>query len=121
MILEDLDGLLGVVTAVIVGWDKLIHHLVALYGFLEVIGAFIVEDVMLGHNSGGMQVVDKLLICPNHFARSAILHCFNKDDVAVALCEYHDVLIALAGFLWEPARLFQPNCLRGFILQIEYV
>jgi hypothetical protein len=55
--------------AVIVGWDKLIPHLVKLYGFLELIGAFIVKDVMLGHNSDGMQAVDELLIHPNHFAR----------------------------------------------------
>ncbi len=69
MILEGLDGLLGMVTVVIVGWDELIHHLIALYGFLEVVGAFIIKDVMLGHDSRGMQVVDELLICPNHFAR----------------------------------------------------
>ena len=47
MILEGLDGLLGAVTMVIVGWDELIHHLVALYGFLEVVGAFVVKDVTL--------------------------------------------------------------------------
>ncbi len=61
--------LLGVVMAVIVGWDELICHLIALYGFLEVVGAFVVEDVMLGHDSGGMQAVDELSICPNHFTR----------------------------------------------------
>ncbi len=54
MILEGLDGLLGAVTAVVVGWDKLICRLVALYCFLELVRAFVVEDVMLGHNSGGM-------------------------------------------------------------------
>jgi hypothetical protein len=54
MILEGLDGLLGVITAVVQGWDKLICHLVALYCFLEVVRAFVVKDVMLGHNSGGM-------------------------------------------------------------------
>ncbi len=68
MILEGLDGLLGAVTAVIVGWDDLVTHLVGLYGFLELVGAFVVKDVMLGHNSDGMQVVNELLICPNHFA-----------------------------------------------------
>ncbi len=30
MILEGLDGLLGAVTAVVVGWDELICHLVAI-------------------------------------------------------------------------------------------
>jgi hypothetical protein len=69
MILEDLDGLLGTGTAVIMGWDKLIRLLVSLCGFLEVVGAFVVKDVMLGHNSGGMQAVNELLIRPNHFAR----------------------------------------------------
>jgi hypothetical protein len=51
MILEDLDGLLGTVTVVAVGWDELICHLVALYCFLELVRAFIVKDVMLGHNA----------------------------------------------------------------------
>jgi hypothetical protein len=54
MILEGLDGLLDVVTAVVVGWDELICHLVALYCFLELVRAFVVEDVMLGHDSIGM-------------------------------------------------------------------
>ncbi len=54
MVLEGLDGLLGAVTAVVVGWDELICHLVALYCFLELVRAFVVMDVMLGHNSGGM-------------------------------------------------------------------
>ncbi len=44
MILEDLDGLLSTVTVVILGWDVLIRHLVALYCILEVVGAFDVED-----------------------------------------------------------------------------
>ena len=39
MILEGLDGLLGAVTAVVVGWDELICHLVALYCFLELVRA----------------------------------------------------------------------------------
>jgi hypothetical protein len=54
MILEGLDGLLGAFPAVVMGWDKLICHLVALYGFLELVRAFVVKDVMLGHNFGGM-------------------------------------------------------------------
>ena len=54
MILEGLDGLLGAVMAVVMGWDELICHLVSLYCFLELLRAFVVKDVMLGHNSGGM-------------------------------------------------------------------
>jgi hypothetical protein len=69
MILEGLDGLLGAIMAVIMGWNELIRHLIPHYGFLEVVGAFVVKDVMRGHNSGGMQAVDELLICPNHFTR----------------------------------------------------
>ncbi len=49
-----------------------------------------------------------------------ILHCFNKDDVTVALREYHDVLIVLARYFWEPTRLVRPNFLSGFISQVEY-
>jgi hypothetical protein len=95
MILESLDGLLGTVTAVIVWRDELIHHVVGLGGVLELVGTFVVKDVMLGCNSGGMQVVDELLKCLDHFTGLSILHCFHEDDVTVTLCEYHDVLIAL--------------------------
>jgi hypothetical protein len=54
MIFEGLDGLLGAVMVVVVGLDELICHLVALYCFLEVVRAFVVKDVMLGHNSSSM-------------------------------------------------------------------
>jgi hypothetical protein len=54
LILEGLDGLLGAVMAVVVGWAMLICHLVALYCFLELVRAFVVKDVVLGHNSSGM-------------------------------------------------------------------
>jgi hypothetical protein len=69
MILESLDGLLGTVTAVIVWRDELIRYVVGLDGVLELVGTFVVEDVMLGCNSGGVQVVNELLKRPNHFTR----------------------------------------------------
>ncbi len=69
MILESLDGLLGTVTAVIVWQDKLIYHVVGLDGVLELVGTFVVKDVMLGCDSGGVQAVDELLIRPDHFTR----------------------------------------------------
>jgi hypothetical protein len=67
MILERLDGLLGAVTAVIVWRDKLIRHVVGLDDVLELIGTLVVEDVILGCNSGGVQAVNELLKRPNHF------------------------------------------------------
>jgi hypothetical protein len=67
MILESLDGLLGAFTAVIVWRDELIHHVVGLDGVLELVGTFVVKDVMLGCNSGSVQAVDELLKRPNHF------------------------------------------------------
>jgi hypothetical protein len=67
MILESLDGLLGVVMAVIVWWDELICHDVGLDGVLELVGTFVVKDVMLGCNCGDVQAADELLKFPNHF------------------------------------------------------
>ncbi len=68
MILGSLDGLLGTVTAVIMWQDKLIPHVVGLDGVLELVRTFVVKDVMLGCNSGGVQAVNELLKSPNHFA-----------------------------------------------------
>jgi hypothetical protein len=67
MILESLDGFLSVVTAVIVWRDELICHVVGLDGVLELVGTFVVEDVMLGCNSGGVQAVNELLKRLDHF------------------------------------------------------
>jgi hypothetical protein len=48
MILKSLDGLLSMVMAVIVWRDKLIRHVVGLDGVFELVGTFVVKDVMLG-------------------------------------------------------------------------
>jgi hypothetical protein len=37
MVLEGVDGCLSTVTAVVIGWDELIHHVVELDSVLEVI------------------------------------------------------------------------------------
>jgi hypothetical protein len=67
MILESLDGLLGAIMAVIVWRDKLIRHVVGLDGVLELVGTFVVKNVMLWCNSGSAQAVNELLKRPDHF------------------------------------------------------
>ena len=37
----------------VVGWNELICHVVGLDSFFELVGTFIVEDMLLGCNSGG--------------------------------------------------------------------
>jgi hypothetical protein len=43
-----LDGFLGFVAVVVMGRDKLIGHVVIFDGGLEILGAFVVQDVVLG-------------------------------------------------------------------------
>jgi hypothetical protein len=37
----------------IMRWHELVCHVVGLDGFFEVVGAFVVENVLLGCNAGG--------------------------------------------------------------------
>ena len=58
MVLEYLNGFLGSVTGVVMGQDKLVGHVVTFDGGLELIRAFVVQDVMLGDNVGCVQAVN---------------------------------------------------------------
>ena len=58
MILESLHGLLHQVAPMIVRGNKLEHHLVQVDGVFEVLSAFIVQDMELGDNAGGPELVN---------------------------------------------------------------
>jgi hypothetical protein len=77
----------------IVQGNKLEHHLVQVDSVLEVLRAFVVQDVEFGDNAGGPESVDQGLVCPNHFACSPVLHGLNEDSITVNLSQDHDVLI----------------------------
>ncbi len=51
MVLECLDCLFSFVLLMVVGWDELVCHVVGPEGFFEVVGAFIVKDMLLGCDS----------------------------------------------------------------------
>ena len=40
-------------SALFLGWNELVCHVVGLDGFFEIVGTFVVEDMLLGCNSGG--------------------------------------------------------------------
>jgi hypothetical protein len=46
----------------VMGWNKLVCHAVGLDGFFEIVVSFVVEDMLLGYNSGGLWSFDKCLI-----------------------------------------------------------
>ena len=51
MVPERLDRLFSFVPSMVVGWDELVCHVVGPEGFFEVVGAFIVKDMLLGCDS----------------------------------------------------------------------
>ncbi len=53
MVLENLDCLLRLVSLMIMRWNELVCHVVGLDGLFEVVGAFVVKNVLLGCNTGG--------------------------------------------------------------------
>ena len=93
---ESLDGLFSHIVMVIVGWNELVSHVVVSDCLLEIGGALVVKDVVLGGDACTFQSVDELLICANHLAGSAIFHGLLEDAVAVGVREHHDVLVAVA-------------------------
>ena len=58
MVLEYLNGFLSSVAAVVMGWDKLVGHVVTFDGGFELLRAFVVQDVVLGNDGGCVQAVD---------------------------------------------------------------
>ena len=54
MILEYLNGFLSSVAAVVMGWDKLIGHVVTFDGGFKLLRAFVVQDVVLRDDVGCM-------------------------------------------------------------------
>ncbi len=53
MVLERLDRLFCFVPSMVVGGNELVYHVVSLDGFFEIVGTFLVKDMLLGCNSGG--------------------------------------------------------------------
>ncbi len=88
-------------------------------GVLEVLGAFVVNDVELGDNASGHELVNQGLIGPNHFAGSPVLHWLDEDCVAVAVGQDHDVLVPTAQFLWEAPRLVGEDLLGGLVFHVK--
>jgi hypothetical protein len=88
---EGLDSLLGNVTTMVVGGDKLVRHMVFLDHCLEFRGTLIIEHMMLGIYSSLLEAIDEALICPYHFASHPIFHCSNKDSAAIDVDKDHDV------------------------------
>ena len=82
------------VVVVIVWWDELVGHLVGFDCVLEVVRALVVKNVLLGGDAGGMEPVKEGLECMDHLTGGSVLYRFDKDDIAVTLGEYHDILIA---------------------------
>ncbi len=67
MVLECFDRLFSFVLLMVVGWDELVCHVVGLDGFFEVVGAFIVKDILLGCNSDRSKLINEYLVCADYF------------------------------------------------------
>ena len=66
MHLKCLDGLFCNVSAVVIWWNKLIHHMVLCNRGLEDRGTFVVKDVMLWLDSCSLEAVYKMLVRAYH-------------------------------------------------------
>ncbi len=119
MIFESLDGLLCQVVPMIMRGNKLECHLVQVDSVLKVLRAFVVQDVKFGDNAGGPEAVDQGLVCPNHSACGPVLHWLNEDSITVDLSQDHDVLIPMAGFLWEAPWSVSEDLLGGLVFHVQ--
>ncbi len=74
MILGSLYGLLCQVAPMIVQGNRLECHLVQVDSVLDILRAFVVQDVEFGDNTGSPELVDQGLVCPYHVACGPVLH-----------------------------------------------
>ena len=94
MIFPCLDCAFGGVAAVAVGRDALEVDVIFLEGFLEFVGAFVVEDVKGGRVAIGLKARVQAGPGGYDFARLACFQRMGEDGVAVVIIEDHDVLVA---------------------------
>ncbi len=88
-------------------------------GVLEILGAFVVQDVEFGDNAGGPELVNQGLVSPNHFTSSPVLHWLNEDSVPVDLGQDHDVLVPMAQFFWEAPWQVGEDLLGGLVFHAK--
>ena len=98
VLLEGADGFLGMVGAVAMRRDKLEVFVGFGHEFIEPGGALIVEDVQGRLESAQTEVFVKGGVSAHHFCFAAIFHVIGKYGVGDILVEYHEVLIAFAGY-----------------------
>jgi hypothetical protein len=118
MILESLGGLLHQIASMIVRGNKLERRFVQVDDVLEILRAYIVQDVEFGDNAGSPESVNQGLVCPNHFAGGPVLHRLDEDGIAVDLGQDHDVLVPAARFLWKAPWLVGEDLLCGLIFHV---
>jgi hypothetical protein len=64
-------------------------------GVIEVLGAFVVQDVEFGDKGSSPELVNQGLVGPNHFAGGPVCHWLDEDGVVVDLNQDHDVLVPM--------------------------
>lgn len=94
MILECLDGFFCSVASVVMWGHELVSHFVGFDRFLELVGAFVIEDMFLREDATFVQAIHKSLICSRNFSCGSVFHGLDDYCRAVAFDEDHDVLIA---------------------------
>ncbi len=104
----------------VMGGDQSQLHLVEHDGCLHFSWPFVIQNMELGEDANGVELVNQDLVGPYHFIGSPVLHGFNKNCIAVNFSENHDVLVAAAGFLGESPRLVGVNFLGCFVLHVPY-
>ena len=97
MVFESADGTFGSIGTVFFRWDSLVLDLVFHEGILEVLRAFVVQDVEVG----GMSLVHKDFVglfpgVPDT-GGFAIGNGNSMDGVGVLVVKYEDVVVSAAG------------------------
>ena len=109
VLLEGADVFLGMVDVVAMLRDKLEGFVGCGHEFLEAGGAFIVKDVQVRIEAAQTEVFVEGGVAAHEFCFATIFHGIGEYGVGIILVEYHDVLVAFAGFGGETTGLVSGN------------
>jgi hypothetical protein len=110
VVLEQLDGLLGKVAAMVVGGDEFVRHL-GEFNFSFVCKQCLIVEYLVSWDNAALGHLRKCTTASkNEFTLAFILECLAPGGVGVHVVEDHDVAVAEAGDKGEMAHLIHVQC-----------
>ncbi len=110
MLFESCNHAFGSIDPVIVGWDEVDVHMVALDVCFNSLGAFIVHNVEHGCKPMGIEVGKNVRECCNHDTIGFGRHGMDKDGIQVVNVCHKNILHFVEGLHGEGTGAVSVHC-----------